>query len=92
MLWTVFLSIIRSSRLHTHSIRYMPYRLDDYLLVGTRWNLFHLVSISSRIMHLLGFTIEMDHKVVEKSTDGKIKCTCLLSMTSQHILCSSVNV
>jgi hypothetical protein len=92
MLWMVFLSIIRSLRLHTHSIRYMPYRLDDYLLVGTRWNLFHLVPISSRIMYLVGFTIDMDHKIVEKSTNGKIKGTYLLRMTSQHIAWSSVSV
>jgi len=30
----------------THSIRYMSYRLDEFLLAGTKWNEFHLVPAS----------------------------------------------
>ena len=62
----------------TYSIRYMSYRLFDYLLEETRWNLMLFVqswtsvdgqtyrpkhvkwySINSKIVHLVGFTIEI---------------------------------
>jgi hypothetical protein len=53
MFRTVFPSIIRSSRLYTHNIRYMSYRLGDFLLAGTRWNCkFHLVPASKQSTNL----------------------------------------
>jgi len=35
-----------------HSIRYISYRLVDYLLAGTRWNYFHLVPASKQSTNL----------------------------------------
>ena len=49
----------------TYSVRYMSYRLVDCLLAGTRWKCKHFhvewYSMNSKIMHLVGFTIEIYH-------------------------------